>query len=142
MATKAATTLEDLKTEARRNWQKWARDLASGKPMPPARDLIDAGIILGYEQPADRLEQDAAVVKRYTALRADFDATGMAIAAIAKANEGLEPEIAKLEAELEELRSRRMADVGLGYERGTARRRMHELLRAHPEVLAGEEVPS
>lgn len=142
MATKAATTLEDLKTEARRNWKRWAFDLATGKPMPSPRELIDAGIILGYEQPADRLEKDAAAVRKFNALRDDVAATDVALANIAKANEGLEEQIAALEAQLDALRSRRMDGLPLGFERGTASRRMSELRREHPEVLAGEEVPS
>lgn len=141
MATKTAPTFDDLRSEARRNWQRWARDLASGKPMPPARELIDCGIVLGFAMPADKLETDAAVVKRFTALRADFDVTSASIASIESANAGLEAEIAKLQAKLDDLLSRRGSEIGMCYDRGAARRRMAELRREHPDLLAGEEVP-
>jgi hypothetical protein len=142
MATKTASpqTLDELKTEARRNWNRWARDLVAGNPMPPARELIDAGILLGFQQPGDQLEQDAAIVRKYKADRETFDHATSAQAEINKANEAVDERITALERELDELREKRGCSIAFSFDRANARRRMVELTRRYPALFEGEVI--
>ena len=143
MASKTASahTFQELKAEALRNWNRWAREMADGKPMPPARELIDAGIILGRDTPGDLLERDAAIVKRFNALRAARIQAKAEIAAIHQRDEGLEERIAAVEAELDELRGRRQDIVGPSWDAGNAGRKLQELIRQNPDLLEGEVLP-
>jgi hypothetical protein len=142
MATKTASpqTLDELKTEARRNWNRWARDLVAGKPMPPARELIDAGILLGFQQPGDQLEQDAAIVRKFEADRETFDHATAAQAEIHKANEAVDERITALEKELDELRGKRGCSIAFSFDRGNARRRMVDLTRRYPSLFQDEVI--
>jgi hypothetical protein len=142
MATKTASpqTLDELKAEARRNWNRWARDLVAGNPMPPARELIDAGILLGFQQPGDQLEQDAALVRKFNADREKFDQFTAASAETRKANEPIDERIAALEKELDELREKRGCDIGYAFDRANARRRMCDVVRKHRALFEGEVI--
>jgi hypothetical protein len=60
--TAAPTTIAELKTEARTKWNRWAIALADNVTMPAPRDLLDCGIVLGFESPADALERDAKII--------------------------------------------------------------------------------
>ena len=142
MATKTASpqTLDELKAEARRNWNRWARELVAGSPMPPARELIDAGILLGFQQPGDQLEQDAALVRKFNDEREKFDRFTAIQAETRKANEPIDERIAALEKELDELREKRGCNIGFAFDRANARRRMSEVARKHPALFQDEAI--
>ena len=142
MATKTASpqTLDELKAEARRTWNRWARDLVAGKGMPPARELIDAGIILGFQQPGDQLEQDATLVRAFDADREKFERFTAIQAETRKANEGVDARIAALEKELDELREKRGCTIGFAFDRANAHRRMSDVARKYPALFQDEVI--
>lgn len=47
----------------RQNWRRWAHDLATGKSEPSAAEIIEAAAHLRFEDPGERLEADAEVIR-------------------------------------------------------------------------------
>ena len=54
---------ERLRRQAEDNWTKWATALADGGSPPAPLELLEAGGLLGIDQPADALEKDAHAIR-------------------------------------------------------------------------------
>lgn len=133
-------TIEDMKTQARQRWNAWAVALADNGTLPPHRDLLDAGIVLGFGAPADRLEGDATVVAAVRARQLEIEAANAASAAWEKATGGhdaLHARQAALQAELEQIDILSRGNQPNVYQRATAERALSLLRRQYPELLGG-----
>ena len=138
--TAAPTTIAELKTEARTKWNRWAIALADNVTMPAPRDLLDCGIILGFESPADRLEQDAAVIAAVRERQAAIEVANAGTAEWMKETGGHEV-LRRLQDELHEKLDRldslmrgNQAHVQL---RAVSEREIAALQRHYPELLGG-----
>ena len=136
----APTTIAELKAESRTKWNAWAIRLADTGTMPAPRDLLDAGICLGFESPADRLEGDARIV---TAVRERQAAIEVAVAGTAEwmKETGGHEVLRRLQDELHEKLDRldslmrgNQAHVQL---RAVSEREIAALQRQYPELLGG-----
>ena len=70
---------ERLRREAELNWAQWATALADGGQPPEPLALLEAGGLLGIDQPADALEKDARAIREVRDLgleRIDLAAQG------------------------------------------------------------------
>lgn len=61
---------ERLRREAEKNWAQWAVALADGGKPPEPLQLLEAGGLLGIDQPADALEKDVAAIREVRDLEA------------------------------------------------------------------------
>jgi hypothetical protein len=136
----APTTIAELKTEARTKWNRWAIALADNGTMPPPRDLLDCGIVLGFESPADRLEGDAKIVAAVRERQAAIEVANAGTAEWMKETGGHEV-LRRLQDELHEKLDRldslmrgNQAHVQL---RAVSEREIAALQRQYPELLEG-----
>jgi hypothetical protein len=97
---------ERLRRQAEDNWRQWATALADGGSPPAPLELLEAGGLLGINQPADALEKDAYAIREVRDL--ESQAAGLREQAAAqRAPHGTQAErrdrIAALRAEIRKL---------------------------------------
>jgi hypothetical protein len=136
----APTTIAELKAEARTKWNRWAIQLADNGTMPAPRDLLDSGIVLGFESPADALERDAKIIQAARTRQAEIAAAEQRIAAW-EAETGGHAVLKRLVEELQDqldraeaMRSGNMLNIQC---RGVAERELSALRRQYPDLLDG-----
>jgi hypothetical protein len=136
----APTTIAELKAEARTKWNRWAVQLADTGVMPAPRDLLDSGIVLGFESPADALERDAKIIATVRERQAAIDVANAATAAwveqtgghdvLQRLHDDLREQLEKLDA----LMRGNQHNVQL---RSVNERELSALRRQYPELLGG-----
>lgn len=133
-------TISELKAEARTKWNRWAVQLADNGTMPQPRELLDAGIIMGFESPADALERDAKVITAVRERQAAIEVANAGTAEWMKETGGHEV-LQRLQDELHEKLDRldslmrgNQAHVQL---RAVSGREIAALQRQYPELLEG-----
>jgi|LakMenEpi03Aug12_release.lakeMendotaPanAssembly.Ray.scaffolds.fasta_scaffold1732568_1 hypothetical protein len=136
----APTTIAELKAESRTKWNRWAVALADTGTMPAPRDLLDSGIVLGFDSPADALERDARIV---TALREREAAIAVANAGTAEwmKETGGHDVLQRLQDELRE-QLEKLDGLIRGNQhhvqlRAVSEREIAALQRQYPELLGG-----
>jgi hypothetical protein len=138
--TTAPTTIAELRTEARQRWNRWAVQLADNGTMPPPRDLLDSGIVLGFESPADRLEGDARIVTAVRERQAAIEVANAGTASWLEQTGGhevlqrLQEELREQLEKLDGLMRGNQAHVQL---RAVSEREIAALRRQYPELLGG-----
>ncbi len=142
MSTKTAApqTLHELKAQARQRWNAWAVALADAGTLPPPRDLLDCGIILGHESPADRLEGDAKIIQAARSRQAEIAAANARIAAWETETGGhevLKRLVEELQDQMDRAEAMRSGNTGNVHSRGVAERELSALQRQYPELLEG-----
>jgi hypothetical protein len=136
----APTTIAELKTEARQRWNRWAVQLADNGTMPPPRDLLDSGIVLGFESPADRLEGDAKIITAVRERQAAIEVANAGAAAWLKETGGHEV-LQRLQEELHE-QLEKLDGLIRGNQhnvqlRSVSEREIAALQRQYPDLLGG-----
>ncbi len=135
----APATIGELKTQARQRWNAWAVALAHNGTMPPPRELLDAGVILGIASPADQLERDAAIVSAARGRQAEIaaaQARSAAWEAETGGHETIARLVAKLQQELDAAEAMRSGNQMNVHARSVAERELSVLRRKYPELLA------
>jgi hypothetical protein len=136
----APTTIAELKTEARTKWNRWAVALADTGTMPAPRDLLDSGIVLGFESPADALERDAKIVAAVREREAAIAVANAGTAAWVQETGGhdvlqrLQDELREQLEKLDGLTRGNQHNVQL---RSVNEREISTLRRQYPELLGG-----
>ena len=125
----APTTIAELKAEARTKWNAWAIRLADTGVLPQPRDLLDAGICLGFESPADALERDAKIITAEARIAEWEKETG--------GHEAISRLVAELQDQMERAEALRTGNMMNIHSRGVANRELASLRRQHPELLEG-----
>ena len=138
--TAAPTTIAELKTEARTKWNRWAIALADNVTMPAPRDLLDCGIVLGFESPADALERDAKIIAAVRQRQAAIEIANAGTAAWLQETGGhdvlqrLQDELREQLEKLDGLIRGNQHNVQL---RSVNEREIAALQRQYPELLGG-----
>jgi hypothetical protein len=138
--TTAPQTLHELKAQARQRWNAWAVALADAGTLPPPRDLLDCGIVLGFESPADRLEGDAKIITVVRERQAVIEVANAGTAAWLKETGGhdvlqrLQDELREQLEKLDGLIRGNQHNVQL---RSVSEREIAALQRQYPELLEG-----
>ena len=138
--TAAATTIAELKALARQRWNAWAVALADAGTLPPPRDLLDSGIVLGFESPADALERDAKIITAARTRQAEIAAANARIAAWETETGGhevLKRLVEELQDQMDRAEAMRSGNLGNVHSRGVAERELSALQRQYPELLEG-----
>ncbi len=138
--TAAPQTISELKSEARQKWNRWAVQLADTATLPQAREMLDAGIVLGFDSPADQLERDAKIITAVRARQAEIIAANARTAEWERetgGHEKLTRLVAELQAQLEKVEDMRLGNRHNVHARSTAEREINTLRRQHPELLQG-----
>ena len=136
----APTTIAELKAEARTKWNRWAVALADTGTMPAPRDLLDSGIVLGFESPADALERDAKIITAVRQRQAAIEVANAGTAAWVQETGGhdvlqrLQDELREQLEKLDGLTRGNQHNVQL---RSVNEREISTLRRQHPELLGG-----
>ena len=136
----APTTIAELKAEARTKWNAWAIRLADTGVLPQPRDLLDAGICLGFESPADALERDAKIITAARGRQREIAAAEARIAEWEKetgGHEAISRLVAELQDQMERAEALRTGNMMNIHSRGVANRELASLRRQHPELLEG-----
>jgi hypothetical protein len=136
----APTTISELKAESRQRWNRWATTLADAGTLPPPRDLLDAGIILGHDAPADALERDAAIINAARTRLAEIEAANARIAAWEAETGGhevLKRLVEDLQQQIERVEVLQHSNMPNAIARSVAERELSALRRQHPELLEG-----
>jgi hypothetical protein len=136
----APTTIAELKTEARTKWNRWAIQLADNGTMPAPRDLLDCGIILGHESPADALERDSQIIAAARVRQQEIAAANARIAEWERetgGHEAISRLVAELQGQMERAEALRMGNMMNIQSRGVADRELASLQRQYPELLEG-----
>jgi hypothetical protein len=136
----APTTIAELKHQARQRWNTWAIALADNGTMPAPRDLLDSGIVLGFESPADALERDAKIVAAVREREAAIAVANAGTAAWVQETGGhdvlqrLQDELREQLDKLDGLTRGNQHNVQL---RSVNEREISTLRRQYPELLGG-----
>jgi hypothetical protein len=100
---------ERMTREARGRWRAWAASIAAGENWPGARDILEAGAILGLAEPAAALEADAATLCEIAQAEKNIqlcrDTAAAALAPFGGTAEGLADAVAAAQGELERLKA-------------------------------------
>lgn len=100
---------ERMTREARGRWRAWAASIAAGENWPGARDILEAGAILGLAEPAAALEADAATLCEIAQAEKNIelcrDTAAAALAPFGGSAEGLADAVAAAKAEVERLKA-------------------------------------
>jgi hypothetical protein len=136
----APTTIAELKAEARTRWNRWAVALADTGTLPPPRDLLDAGIVLGHAAPADSLERDAKIISAVRTRQAEIAAANARREEWEKETGGqdvLKRLVEDLQTQMDRVEVLQHGNMVNIQSRGVAERELSVLRRQHPELLGG-----
>ena len=128
---------ERLRREAELNWAQWATALADGGQPPEPLALLEAGGLLGIDQPADALERDARAIREVRDLEAE--AAGLREREAARraphgSQEERRAKIGELKAEIRRLET--MAGVSpLQMQAGSLLGAAGQIRRKHPRAF-------
>ena len=132
-------TIHDLRVEASRRWLAWCRQFNEDGTMPPARDILEAGAILGHRPPVAVFEEHAAIVAAHdqaveaaAGYQANADEKRAAIPA------DLEQRIAACEKLLVELRSLRQPGTADSFWAASQTRKAEQIRAKHPDLFTEE----
>lgn len=129
-----------MRIEAADRWRAWAKDIAAGGQPPLPRDILEAGALLGIEQPGEALEHDAEAINELTRAEENIEMCA-ATGAEALKPWGGKPE--RLAAALQEkkLELQRMQELFNTWCDGGPgsfwRSRVHDIKRKHTRLFPG-----
>lgn len=129
-----------MRIEAADRWRAWAKDIAAGGPPPLPRDILEAGALLGIEQPGEALEHDAEAINELAAAEKSIAACEKAAAESLKPWGGSADKLAAA-IEQQEREVARMKELYMAWSDGGNasywRNRVHALKRDTPRMWPG-----